>query len=190
MGQYYNPMTVKKVGEKSNHIIARPTKWMYSHDYGNGLKLMEHSWLRNTFVNTFAKTLLTGKPKRVVWAGDYADPEPNTDDINLYDFASDDKQIQPDELTVDEMDTFLAKYPYLCNYSRNEYVILDENKLPKDSDGWYIHPLPLLTAEGNGRGGGDFRGNNDYVGRWARDKIAFRTKPPKGFTEMKPKFME
>ena len=38
--------------------------------------------------------------------------------------------------------------------------------------GGIIHPLPLLTAIGNGKGGGDYRGTClDLVGHWACDKI-------------------
>jgi hypothetical protein len=29
-----------------------------------------------------------------------------------------------------------------------------------------------LTCEGNGRGGGDYRGESDLVGRWSRDLIS------------------
>ena len=40
---------------------------------------------------------------------------------------------------------------------------------------YYIHPLPLLTSEGNGRGGGDYHTSDEYlenmVGSWARDVI-------------------
>jgi len=191
MGQYYNPCTVRKVNTKTG-VQARPIKWMYSWDYDNGLKLMEHSWLKNNFVNTFAKTLLSAKPKRVVWAGDYADPEykkPN-DEPNLYDFCTDENKISPAEITDEELNQFLDKKPYLCNYDKKQYV--DMSKLPKDNDGWRIHPLPLLTAEGNGKGGGDYYGNNEsvYIGTWARNKIAFRTKPPKGFVEITPNFKE
>ena len=189
MGQYYNPCTIRKVNTKTG-VQARPIKWMYSWEYDNGLKLMEHSWLKNTFVNTFAKNLLSEKPKRVVWAGDYADPEyekPN-DEPNLYDFCTDNIKFSPAEITVEDMNQFLDKKPYLCNYDKKQYV--DMTKLPKDNDGWCIHPLPLLTAEGNGRGGGDYHSENIYVGTWARDKIAFRTKPPKDFVEIKPDFKE
>ena len=36
-----------------------------------------------------------------------------------------------------------------------------------------FHPLPLLTANGNGRGGGDYLGSDmDLVGSWAGDRIA------------------
>jgi hypothetical protein len=53
----------------------------------------------------------------------------------------------------------------------------------------------LLTCEGNDRGGGDFRvdenanqGNVELIGSWARNKIgvAFKkTDIPKGFKEVK-----
>lgn len=42
----------------------------------------------------------------------------------------------------------------------------------------------------NGRGGGDFRGSNNYVGTWARDVISVESKKPQGFTEIKPNFAE
>jgi hypothetical protein len=48
----------------------------------------------------------------------------------------------------------------------------------------------LLTCEGNGRGGGDFRGENKFVGTWARDIISVESKKPQGFTEIKPDFAE
>jgi hypothetical protein len=47
-----------------------------------------------------------------------------------------------------------------------------------------------LTCEGNGRGGGDFRGENDFVGTWARHSISVANTVPKGFTEIVPDFKE
>ena len=42
-----------------------------------------------------------------------------------------------------------------------------------------LHPLSLLTAEGNGRGGGDYNGPNmDMVGTWARDVISMENEAP------------
>jgi hypothetical protein len=35
-----------------------------------------------------------------------------------------------------------------------------------------MHPLPLLTAEGNGRGGGDIEDAPPVIGSWARDVIS------------------
>ena len=43
MGQYYHPTIMgKRYGVQG---------WLYSHAYGEGLKLMEHSYLGNDFVN-------------------------------------------------------------------------------------------------------------------------------------------
>ena len=45
-------------------------------------------------------------------------------------------------------------------------LFVDKNKIPKITAEWVgnsdyrIHPLPLLTAEGNGEGGGDFFGKD------------------------------
>lgn len=51
---------------------------------------------------------------------------------------------------------------------------VDKTLLP-ENNGWTVHPLPLLTAEGNGRGGGDYHEQNpdiELVGTWARDSIS------------------
>ena len=41
MGQYYQPLLI----DDSGSMITA-----YSHDFDNGLKLMEHSWIGNNFV--------------------------------------------------------------------------------------------------------------------------------------------
>jgi hypothetical protein len=46
------------------------------------------------------------------------------------------------------------------------------------------HPLPLLTCEGNGRGGGDYRGDSPLIGSWARDIISVEEVKPEGFEEL------
>lgn len=53
----------------------------------------------------------------------------------------------------------------LVNHTKNLFV--DTRKHAE------IHPLPLLTCEGNGRGGGDYSGPHmEYVGSWARDILS------------------
>jgi len=49
-----------------------------------------------------------------------------------------------------------------------------------------IHPLPLLTCEGNGQGGGDFYGedNKKLIGKWARNRISIESTKPKGYAEL------
>jgi hypothetical protein len=58
-------------------------------------------------------------------------------------------------------------YKYLVNYSKKQYCTIPVN----DNNKWQVHPLPLLTCSGNGRGGGDYRLEDERVGSWAFDKI-------------------
>lgn len=61
-----------------------------------------------------------------------------------------------------------------------------------DADNWCIHPIPLLTAVGNGKGGGDYFGvNNELVGRWAGDALYIDDEEPvEPFKEIFPIFRE
>lgn len=155
---------------------------MYSHEYDNGLKLMEHSYIGNSFVSSF-ESLIKGNPQRVVWAGDYAD-ECKGRKTNLYNRCKDLNKANPTERVS------VTETRYIVNHSKKEFV--DKFNVPEIATwkGTKIHPLPLLTCEGNGRGGGDFRGSNNYVGTWARDVISVESKKPQGFTEIKPNFAE
>jgi hypothetical protein len=47
-----------------------------------------------------------------------------------------------------------------------------------------MHPLPILTCEGNGRGGGDFHKGDPLVGKWARNRVTVANRKPKGYTEL------
>ena len=113
--------------------------------------------------------------------------------INLYSLANNvgklthDEDIPKDKSKYDYNFKKIAplKAKYLINYDKKEFV--DKSKTPKDNDGWRIHPLPLLTCEGNGRGGGDFRGESELIGRWSRDKIGVASRKadiPKDFKEV------
>ena len=66
MGQYYKPVFLTENN--------KPKSYVYSHDFGSGLKLMEHSWMKNPFVR-FVEKQLIDSPQKLVWAGDYADNE-------------------------------------------------------------------------------------------------------------------
>jgi hypothetical protein len=179
MGQYYYPVNLDK------------EEYLYSHDYGgNGLKLMEHSYIGNDFVETVEQLLTSGnswQKTRIVWAGDYMDDGLFVDDlsVNLHGYAHDNfDKISPkfENLSIGR---------YLVNHSKKEFV--DKNKLEGD-----IHPLPLLTCSGNGRGGGDYNGaDEEYVGSWAGDVISIEKEELKLFIfkkndykEIKPHFVE
>ena len=71
MGQYYQAIQLQA-------DVDRPKAYCYSHDFGSGLKLMEHSWVLNPFVRFFEQQLINN-PQRIVWAGDYADCEKLTE---------------------------------------------------------------------------------------------------------------
>ncbi len=182
MGQYFKPIIL---GEKPKDGENETVKaWMYSHSYDNGLKLMEHSYQGNNFVSTFEKELTrrgNHYKSRVVWAGDYAEEEPGLKiieegkehDANLYSLCNDENEIKPKVAKTDD-------YPFIVNHTKKQFV--DKNKVPEiqDWEGVKIHPLPLLTSEGNGQGGGDFRGEdeNEIIGSWARDVISIEKESP------------
>ena len=251
MGQYYVPIVLDEDGKIEHH--------MSSWDFDSGLKLMEHSWLGNRFVAAFESLLAQEAPRRVVWAGDYADPEVDEDgivvrghyttnecvtkffDANLQSMCDDDKtlyrpplpglgrkskyQWRPEEQggpivrKVKDPDiqpnvesairVTQTSHPFILNWDKKEFV--DKRKVRRATytwdkgKKWAIHPLPLLTVEGNGRGGGDFhvdeshfqpggylsdrkgpQGNISLIGRWARDHISVSSKPPQndGWTEI------
>lgn len=74
---------LKRIGQYFKAIqlqadVDRPKAYCYSHDFGSGLKLMEHSWVLNPFVRFFEQQLINN-PQRIVWAGDYADGEKLTE---------------------------------------------------------------------------------------------------------------
>jgi hypothetical protein len=174
MGQYFKP-TILKENKKT------VDKFLYSWDYDNGLKLMEHSYIGNTLVSAFEQ-LIQDNPQRVVWAGDYAD-ECKGRKSNVYHRCKDSLKANPNQL---ENATEYA-YPFIINHSKKEFVNKHNVKemSAEWADGMKIHPLPLLTCEGNNRGGGDFRGDEKgIVGRWARDIIEVSVNEPKGFKEI------
>ena len=167
MGQYYKPTSVDKMES------------LYSHDYRSMSKLMEHSYIGNGFVE-IAEFMLSPKgdwyKNKFVWAGDYADEEESGN--NLY---TDAKEIKLDNYPEE------SSGRYIVNHTKREFV--DKDIVPKDPEGWKVHPLPLLTCEGNGRGGGDYRRDNDFIGDWARDKISIEKEEPKDFLEICPHFI-
>lgn len=80
-------------------------------------------------------------------------------------------------------------YQYVVNHTKRLYV--DTTRVGEKPAMCYNncrqHPLPLLVAEGNDRGGGDYGAhNNDFelCGTWARDVISVNDVMPSGFGEL------
>jgi hypothetical protein len=175
MGQYYKPVIL---GKNKRTVL----KWVYSHGFGSGLKLMEHSWVENDFVRAF-ESLVFRNPQRIVWGGDYAENCKGYKS-NIYDRCKDSNEVIPRTILTNEDTRFVV------NHTKKLFV--DKTTVPKNNDDWQIHPLPLLTCEGNGRGGGDFgvnpsrkQGKVSIIGTWARDLISVESTQPKDYTELK-----
>jgi hypothetical protein len=114
---------------------------------------------------------------RVVWAGDYAN---NEDDIdkNLYCIAKE----NPDKYLC-RKEKHMKEYRYIINHTKKQFVDKQKHTL--------LHPLPLLTAEGNGRGGGDYYGRNEkLIGIWARDLFSIEKEIPEDYEEFECEFDE
>ena len=184
MGQYYMAIILGEtpIDENKTEIIRAFMEVFIS---AGGMKLMEHSYIDNPFVNTFEYQLTKNGmfyKSRVVWGGDYADQEKNIDK-NLHVLTHDfpDKNLTTKITNEDIKST--KDYHYIINHSKRQFV--DKQK------SFLIHPLPLLTAEGNGRGGGDYRGSNEkLVGTWARDILSIEKEKPDDYKELICNFEE
>ncbi len=184
----------KKMGQYFRCVNIDQEEFISPYDHNETAKLMEHSYIGNAFI-AVACFLLENEwsGDRIVWAGDYAEP---------YTYKVGAKKVRKD-LYDECKNSFKAKilpvgnvaYPVgkcLINLTKRLYVNLD--KLI-ELDALIIHPLPLLTAISNGQGGGDFYGENEFVGTWAGDRLEVRDLDSinvnrKEFEEISPNFKE
>ena len=173
MGQYFKPSNLTK------------KECLYPIDFEQGSKLVEHFYIGNKLLLIVEKLLSPRNQwhkNRVVWAGDYADPEvKGLSDHTLYALIT--NKIKPKFKTVD--------FRYIINHTLKKFV--DKNNVKEFEKDWKIHPLPLLTCEGNGEGSGDFNAkkkDNKRMGSWARHIISVNNKVPKNYTEIDGTFIQ
>ena len=185
MGQYYKTLVID--GNKAEVYKSKDL-----------LKLMENAWIENHFVNAiFAK--IFNSPKKIAWIGDYANDDDDAfgdlshaQSMKYYEMAWGDTQKKERSWEITES-VFSGDGPlFLVNHSKETF--LDMRKYIAactTSDGWCVSPLPILTACGNGRGGGDYRNDSDedIVGTWAFDSIELAT-TNKGYEEVCYKFFD
>jgi len=139
-----------------------------------GAKLMEHSWINNGYLKLVEQLLSPGNKwhkTRIVWAGDYMDDdvflEGEHEDTTLYGVAHNEWQLA-DTSRLDG-----PEVKYVVNHTKNMYFALEDVPPVEDNPDWKIHPLSILCSSGNGRGGGDYRDDEDKnVGSWAGDVIS------------------
>lgn len=184
MGQYYKAAVLKEDYKSNNPVIESITSW----DYGCGAKLMEHSYVGNKFVERAIGLLQDNPGSRFVWAGDYADPATgetdNENEPNIYTLCEGHNALSSKRSSE-------SRTPkYIINLDKGKFV-----RIPRRDPGFFrIHPLPLLCAAGNDRGGGDYHYGTNFgkVGSWAYDHIAlgYNKTDIKGYDEMECEFVE
>ena len=191
MGQYYRPVLSK------NGKITVYNRYI-NKDYTMA-KLTEHSWWGNYLCDYISKQLYCERG-RLAWVGDYAE------DYELKELGMNRsvRQIWNSKGTGIKLNsstfTFTLDNKFLCNHDKQLYVNLNEYKKLSNSarsylgKGWVLHPLSLLTAIGNGRGGGDYYSDSypcvDLVGTWAWDSISIEDKAPECYKKLDLCFME
>lgn len=188
MGQYYRPIMGDCQGLNCK-VYDRSVDGEYTM-----AKLMEHSWWKNEFVCAFAEKLYN-KKVRVCWVGDYAN-EPEDFNFDLQVNIPNYNEVWGDEIKLEgvSQSNFTLDNKFLLNHDTKQYIDLNEyRKKSMDKDGWTINPLPLLTAVGNDRGGGDFhKGYIGYenVGIWAWNLLSISDTVPKSFKKFNLVFKE
>lgn len=163
-------------------------------DDWNGRKLTEHSWIGNNFMDAISERI-HNKPANIVWCGDYADEPQDFVTIDWINYVTiypkDGREPQLLEALPERFD---YSHKYLVNHTNKCYVDFDLYMSKcKDKDGWILHPLSLLTAVGNGRGGGDYHDDCiDYymVGAWAGNTLEITDKVPDGYELEDVRFSE
>lgn len=171
MGQYYKTRLFNEETKKTV-VFNRDVDGKHTLP-----KLTEHSWWFNPFVNAICERIYE-KPHRVAWVGDYAD------NCEFYE-----EVWNVDGIGVESTD-FLLDGKILINHDRKIYLDCDKYfKANREYDNgkptnWCYHPLPLLTAIGNGQGRGDYFGTDeDLVGDWYNDLISVEKIPPLNYKE-------
>lgn len=197
MGQYYN-IVLKHKDEAKVHAFDRHIDGEYTM-----AKLMEHSYYLNPMVNAICEKLYH-RPTQIAWVGDYANE--TEEEMKLWKLAYGAKGNKTKYEMLHKTE-FTLNGRFLVNHSKKVFIdcwkylvncIL--NCKNKEYASWVIHPLPLLTCVGNGRGGGDYRAKDaeglEYVGSWCWDTLEIveweDMKPltEKGYTEFDVIFEE
>ena len=198
MGQYYTPILRKPLANKHYKNST-----FYSHEYDNGLKLMEHSYFENRFVNAVCNALIDN-PQKVIWLGDYTengmDLRLTKKQISFLHSVATDKRFRIEPTARNQKFDWNEQW-YLINDTKRTYIDMKQyfEKAPhafrnwNDGEKWVIHPLPLLTASSNGMGGGDYNGElgSDAVGTWCNDALySGKEKPVADYSEVCYYFQE
>lgn len=174
MGQYY------KIAFKHDGPPVVNNRQVESADYAYVMmKLMEHSYLGNYLCKAVAKEI-SGHPTRIAWVGDYADEVKvaTHGDLSYGDVWGDEESPH----VFRQAKRFSYKKKWLVNHDKKVCISFDKWIEGYKDKEWPIFPVSILTAIGNGRGGGDYFGNAmARVGSWTWDLIEITKKKPEGY---------
>jgi hypothetical protein len=169
MGQYFTPIFLNTAG--TIMYALEPT------DDGSGVKLFGHTRADTPLMAAVLTLLGLDGGFRMVWAGDYADPEPGAS-ANLYFLTERQHFLRFEGLVAGDVqpNTTLpagAKpdlFGYVCNLDKRQYI--QNWALPVDDTGWRRTPLPRLLADG----GPAYR--DPVITTWSRDRIYYSQRHP------------
>lgn len=197
MGQYYR-VIISNIRERK---VFKPIFGTKLTEQAHGLILDNGVWEDSgTVVAVMEK--LEYSPHFIAWVGDYSEDLLDAiPEVEPYSYAARPKY---QEVFPGFSDVGLlcrdgkehGNMRYLLNISKNLYVDLQKlAEIRKEDKGKYIYysPLPLLTAVGNGRGGGDYdvtANDADKVGSWAWDWVSVDSGVPAGFKKLEVNFRE
>lgn len=171
MGQYFRAVILNHRNNSLEHVFS-------PHDTDDGSKIMEHFYIGNPFVEEVENFLLNN-PNRLVWAGDYAEPEPDTEGFTLYELSKKVKTTKPRKC----FDSREFDGAYVINHDKKQFYLRE----PYNEEAWQVNPLPLLTYEGEPIN--YFDEHSLLIGTWSRDNIELSfSKPDDSYQEITPKF--
>ena len=181
MGQYYKP-TIQAIKYEDNRKEVRKLFVIDPYDLDYGVKLCEHTH-RNSEVVRLVTNLMYELNKQdwatqLVWLGDYSNPSFGEKTDLYHELKYTNVQFRKEDGVIvsamvegfNGVIDMTQDHHYLVNHDRNEYINTAENV------GAYSQ-LALLTADGNGKGGGDYWGKNwRDVGLWRYHEISVMDK--------------
>lgn len=158
MGQYHR---IVVIGARSRKVLAS----VFPHCLNESAKLVDFSRPNSTMARV-AEHLFTYRHNgcKLVVCGEY-------DKGDLWAQA---EAIEKETLKdLDGLNDTPQRPAYCVNLDKKEYVRLTGLK-----DG-ALYPVFLLCSNSNGRGGGDYHGDNEHlVGRWCGDRIKYAYRDP------------
>jgi hypothetical protein len=181
MGQYYKP-TIQAIKYDDKRNQERKLFSIDTYDLKYGVKLCEHtdkdSQVVRLVTNLIYELNKQGWTTQLVWLGDYADPSfgEKTDLYGSLKYTN--VQFREEDGVIisamiegfDGIVDMTQDHHYLVNHDRHEYINTAEN-------GGTYSQLAMLTADGNGKEGGDYWGANwREVGLWRYHKISVMDK--------------